>query len=306
MSAPQTFKVPDELAGIRLDRVIATLTDSSSRSQVKEAIVTGNVTVEGTTITNPRFVVTIGEEIIATIKPRVNLQETTPVNINLDIHAKDEEYLIINKPAGMVMHPARSHYDDTLANAIAAYCTKAANLPRAGVVHRLDKDTSGLVVIARSEKTRLYLIEQFKERKINRNYLAIVHGKPPATGLIERDIARDKVNRLKMSVVAEGKTALTRYTLISSSKVYSLIKCKLESGRTHQIRVHLEHLGYPIAGDTQYKNHAKAEGNKFPRQMLHAKTIGFTHPVTNEYTEYENDPPADFLTALNDVGLKLN
>lgn len=304
MAEAQHLRVPAELAGARLDRAVAALAETPSRRAVKEAILAGAVAVAGQVVTNPRHVVAAGDAIEARLDAAPATAGVAPAPAELAVHAEDEEYFIIDKPPGLVMHPARGHALDTLANAIAALCPRAAALPRAGVVHRLDKDTSGLVAVARSERARASLAAQFQDRAAARHYWAIVHGSPPATGLVDRAIGRDRVNRLKMAVSAAGRAAVTRYEVLAAAGAYALLRCQLQSGRTHQIRVHLEHAGHPVAGDRQYRRHARAEGGAFGRQMLHARGLGFAHPDDGRWMEYEARPPADFMQALRDVGLR--
>lgn len=279
------------------------MADSVSRAQAKAAIVAGDVAVGGTKVTDPRHLVTQGQVVQALVVAAEPSRLVEPVRMDLDIVDETESFIVIDKPPGLVVHPAPGHRSDTLANAIAAHCTRAAKLPRAGVVHRLDKDTSGLIVVARSDQARLSLAKQFKDKVAGRSYLALVHGVPPATGSVERPIGRDRGNRLKMAVEERGRPALTRFHLVSSAKAYSLLRCHLSSGRTHQIRVHLEHVGHPVAGDRQYHRHSRAEGDLFPRQMLHAHTLGFLDPVDGSRREYRSDPPEDFRKAMADVGL---
>ena len=304
MAEDHHLYVPAELAGARLDRALAQLAGAASRRLAKEAIQAGAVAVAGRVVTDPRHAVAAGDAIAARLAAVPHPDAVEPAAAELAIHAEDEDYFIINKPAGMVMHPARGHARDTLANAVAALCPRAGALPRAGVVHRLDKDTSGLVAVARSEAARAHLQLQFKQRTITRHYWAIVHGQPPATGVVDRAIGRDRANRLRMAVSDRGREAVTRYEILATSKAYSLLQCRLESGRTHQIRVHLEHAGYPLAGDRQYRKHARAEGGVFGRQMLHARSLGFPHPRSGEQVEYLAPPPPDFLQVMQDVGLQ--
>lgn len=295
--------VPPELDGTRLDRAVATLAGSTSRSEAKSAILAGKVEVAGTVVTSPRRPVSAGEAIAALIEPPPDLSQTRPVAGALDVVASDARFLVVNKPAGLVVHPARGHLSDTLANAVAAHCPAAAALPRAGIVHRLDKDTSGLIVIARTNAARLALQRGFKERLVGRAYLAIVHGNPPATGRIEREIGRSRANRLKMAVAVAGRPATTRFRVLARSAGFALARCELASGRTHQIRVHMEHAGFPVAGDRLYRKHARAEGGSFPRQMLHAYTLQFTLPDSAKPHSFVQPPPPDFAAAARAAGL---
>ena len=297
------FSIPPELDGARLDKAVATVAVTVSRAQAKAAIIAGDVDVEGLMVSDPRHAVATGQVIQASVEESVPAVTVRPTQMELSVVAESESFIVIDKPAGMVVHPAPGHKYDTLANAVAAYCDKAASLPRAGVVHRLDKDTSGLLAIARTNEARHSFVQQFRDRVTERSYLAIVHGTPPATGSIDRPIGRDRANRFKMAVVDSGRPALTRFQLVSSSSGLSLMRCHLSSGRTHQIRVHLEHAGHPVAGDKQYRRHAKNVGDLFPRQMLHAHTLGFDDPEDGTRRNFVSDVPEDFRKAMEDVGL---
>ena len=270
---------------------------STSRSEAKAAILARKVMIAGRVVASPRHLVAAGDAIDAVIEPLPDHTQTRPVAQQLDIVDEQEQFLVVNKPSGMVVHPARGHVTDTLANAVAAHCQRAAELPRSGIVHRLDKDTSGLIVIARTSRARLALQEGFKERTIKRTYLTIVHGRPPATGKVEQAIARSRSNRLKMAVDHEGRPAVTRYRVLARSAAFALLRCELGSGRTHQIRVHMEHVGFPVAGDRQYRKHARAEGEMFARQMLHANTLAFELPASTDPYCYVQPPPSDFREA---------
>ena len=298
--------VPVGLEGYRLDRALAQLTDCVSRTQVKTAILAGAVTVAGTAVTNPRHTVRSGDLVHAVLEEQVAHDQIIPIPLDLAIIAEEDEYLVIDKPAGLVVHPARGHSDDTLANAVAAHSVGAAALPRAGIVHRLDKDTSGLLVVAKTEQARLNFIQQFKERTARRLYLTIVHGRPTATGVVDRPIGKDRGHRLKMAVSDTGRPALTRYQLIDANDGFSLLNCWLTSGRTHQIRVHMEYIGHPVAGDRLYRRHARAEGGICQRQMLHAHELDFYGPADGILHKYQAPLPADFQRALADVGLRTN
>lgn len=298
-----SFSIPPELDGARLDRAFATLSGQVSRSQAKEAIKAGAVNVAGRQVTDPRHPVAEGQVVCAEMVAAPPSGLVEPARMDLDIIDETEHFIVIDKPAGMVVHPAPGHRGGTLANAVSAHSEEAAQLPRAGVVHRLDKDTSGLVVVAKTQAARLSLVAQFRDRAAERSYMAIVHGAPPATGTIERPIGRNRANRLKMAVAESGRPALTRFHLVSESPGFSLLRCFLSTGRTHQIRVHLEHAGHPVAGDRRYRRHSRAEGGMFPRQMLHAQTLAFDDPGSGERISCESGLPDDFRKAMEDVGL---
>lgn len=296
--------VTQELAGMRLDRALAHLVQDLSRSRARVVTEEGRVFLDGERITDPRYSVVAGQNLTASyILPQDPLMPL-PQLMDLDIIDERDEFLVLNKPPGLVMHPGSGHCDGTLANGLVAHSEGAALLPRGGLVHRLDKDTSGLVVVAKNSFARLNLLVQFKERTVKRNYLAIVHGQPAPTGVIDRPIGRDAANRVKMAVTEGGRPAVTRWRIVQAGKAYSLMICQLESGRTHQIRVHMECLRHPVAGDRAYCRHARAEGGMFPRQMLHAFKLAFNHPGSGEPLEYECAPPKDFLAVLQALNFK--
>lgn len=296
-SSIESWTVPEELAGMRVDRALALLAPSMSRSSARAVIEAGHVTLAGCSVSGPRQVVSAGEVITTDYLPELEPQDLVPQPMPLDIVAEQEGFIVVNKPPGLVMHPSRGHREGTIANGLAAHSETAACLPRAGIVHRLDKDTSGLFVAAKTEAARLALIEQFKERTANRSYYAIVHGQPNQTGVIDLAIGRDATSRIKMAVSQTGRSAVTRWQVVATGTAYSLLICELESGRTHQIRVHMERLGHPIAGDRTYHRHARAEGEMFARQMLHAYKLSINDPMTDEPLEFSCPPPADFVAA---------
>jgi 23S rRNA pseudouridine1911/1915/1917 synthase len=275
-----TFEIAD--SGERLDRVIVDTLTELSRSAVQRLIKRGQVTVNGR-LSKPSYRVETGDEIIVHI-PEETTPKIRPEPIPLDIIYADDHMLAVNKPAGMVVHPAHGHRSGTLVNAILAHWPETIDvggLERAGIVHRLDKDTSGLILVAKTEKVRTALQRQFKKRYVKKTYLALVEGHPePRQGLIDAPIGRDKRHRKRMAVVRRGRSARTGYRVVRMYDRHSLVELNPESGRTHQIRVHLAWLGYPIVGDTIYgyrKQHLLKD-----RHFLHAHQIEFTHPVTEE------------------------
>lgn len=299
-----SWVVPVEYAGMRVDRVLALLAPELSRVRAREVIEAGQVTLAGKQVTSVRQQVTAGEEITATSLPQTELDELPPEAMPLDILGESDHYIVINKPANLVMHPSRGHRGGTLANALVAHTPAVAKLPRAGIVHRLDKDTSGVLVAAKTEQARLNLIDQFRTRQAKRSYYAIVHGQPNTTGVIDLKIGRDNANRTKMAVNQSGKEAVTRWQVLATTPAYSLLSCTLESGRTHQIRVHMERLGHPVAGDKTYRRHARSEAGQFPRQLLHAYQLQFADPISNEVLEFHAPLPADFQIAQQQLGLQ--
>ena len=298
ISAGRNWAIPKELVNHRLDLALARLA-TISRSQAKSAIEAGQVSLDKVIVTSPRHAVMFAQQLQAASLPESqDKQDVLPRPLPLELIAEYPEFFVVAKPPKQVVHPARGHYDDTLANAIAAYCPRAGALPRAGVVHRLDKDTSGVMVVARTSRTRQQLINQFKERSAKRRYLAIVHGCTPATGVIDRPIGRSFANRLKMAVKEGGRDAYTHYQKISATKCFSYLLCRIQSGRTHQIRVHLEYEGYPVAGDKLYKQYARNDPKIFTRQMLHAYTLELLHPTSGKPLLFRCSLPPDFANVV--------
>ena len=270
--------------------------------------------VDGKTV-RPSHQVAPGEVIHITL-PRPPPQKALPEEIPLDIIYEDDDVLVVNKPAGMVTHPAYGNYTGTLVNALLFHGNRLSTLNdvmRPGVVHRLDKDTSGLLVVAKTDPAHAKLARQFARRTIGREYQAIVWGKvDPPSGLIETDLGRSKSDRKKMAVVKEGKKAVTEYSLITQFEYLALIRLKLHTGRTHQIRVHLAHVHHPVFGDPTYNGRhlvagpgtpgQKAEVQQLlklmPRQALHARTISFVHPSTGQSMSFESPLPPDMLAVL--------
>ncbi len=254
-------------------------------------------------------------ELIHVVLPRARPPEVTPENIPLAIVYEDEHLLVVNKPAGMVVHPAYGNYTGTLVNALLYYCNlSAAHDPtRPGIVHRLDKDTSGLLVVAKSDAAHAHLARQFSRRTIDREYQAIVWGLfKEQRGIIEAQLGRSKSDRKKMAVVTDGKAAVTEYSVLERFPYLSLLRLKLRTGRTHQIRVHLAHVHHPVFGDPAYSGRQiawgpgtprqKAEVQRLlqilPRQALHARTLGFVHPVTGHRMTFDSSLPPDMAAAL--------
>ena len=249
--------------------------------------------------TRPRHLVRSGDEIELT-EPPLEKIDYRPEPIPLDILFEDNDLIVINKPAGLVVHPGAGHPQHTLVNALLNHCTTLSGIggkERPGIVHRLDKETSGCLVVAKNDATHRDLSRQFAERTVDKIYLALVAGKlRKQTGAIEENIRRHPVHRQRMSVTSlRGRAAKTEYRVLRSGDQASLIECRLHSGRTHQIRVHLHHIGHPVLGDKVY---AARLAKGFPRQMLHAWKIGFRHPRMGEWRNFEAPLPDDFATAL--------
>jgi 23S rRNA pseudouridine1911/1915/1917 synthase len=309
-----TIVVPPGKKKERIDLFLTNHVENATRSKVQQAIKSGAVLVDGETI-RPSHQVMPGEVIQITL-PRPPPQEVTPEAIPLTIVYEDEHLLVVDKPAGMVVHPAFANYTGTLVNALLYHCNSLSALndtTRPGIVHRLDKETSGLLVVAKSDRVHAHLARQFAKRTVEREYQAIVWGVfGDPTGIIEAELGRSKSDRKKMAVVAGGKAAVTEYTLLEQFPYLSLVKLKLRTGRTHQIRVHLAHIHHPVFGDPAYNGRQilfgsgsqkqKAEVQRLlgimKRQALHARTLGFLHPVTGERISFASALPDDMVQVL--------
>src|SRR6266480_1946972 len=283
-------------AGQRLDRFLAESLTAFSRSRLQALIRDGFVKVNGKPA-RPRDVVRRGDS-IEWREPEITKIDAEPEPMDLDVIFEDNDLLVLNKPAGIVMHPGAGHQTHTLVNALLAHCANLSGIggkERPGIVHRLDKETSGALVIAKNDATHRDLAKQFADRAIGKIYLALVAGAPRKSfGTIEAPIARHPVHRKKMSVAQRaGRSARTEYRVVRSSGDASLVECTIHSGRTHQIRVHLHHLGHPVLGDKLYGG--KRAGN-FPRQMLHAWKLSFRHPRTGKTMNFTAPIPQDLET----------
>lgn len=305
-----TPMVNKDYKGKRIDKFLSDCFADVSRSQVQRLIALGNVTCDEDTIGDNSFKVKEGDVYQILIPPAVE-DEPQPQDLPLDIVYEDEDIIVVNKPAGMTVHPAPGAPDKTLVNALLYHCKDLSGIggvKRPGIVHRIDKDTSGLLVVAKNDAAHQHLCAQFAEHSIERTYFAIVFGVPnPLNGIIDADIGRSPYDRKKMAVVQKnGKHAVTHYQTIKNYKnVASLVKCNLETGRTHQIRVHMSRIGCNLVGDQLYVKAKKITDkaipsdkrdfiNNFPRQALHAKSLGFVHPKTQKQMFFESDFPADF------------
>lgn len=295
------IQVGPEASGLRLDKYLGSLDEIPSRSFAEKAILEGLVTVNGEQVKR-KYQVNVGDLINVIIPPPKEI-ELEPVPMDLDILYEDQDLLIVNKPREMVVHPGAGHNENTLVNALLSHCTDLSGIGgalRPGIVHRLDKDTTGLLVVAKNDFAHLALSHDLKERTIHRWYLAIIKGRPKAeSGLIDAPIARHKVNRKKMAVDPLGRSALTYYRVLQSFGKYSLLQLKLRTGRTHQIRVHLASIGLPVVGDATY---GKGESAGLAGQALHAFRLRLIHPGTKEVLDYYSPPPSDFQGALYSLG----
>ena len=301
--------VPVELHGSRLDRALVALVPEFSRSYLQQLIEAGVAKLNGVVAVKTSMKTKAGDELIIELRPTPQSQAFVPEVMALDIVFEDEYLLVINKPAGLVVHPAPGNWRGTLLNGLLAKYTHACFLPRAGIVHRLDKDTSGLMVVARQRQTMDQLVTLIAARSVSREYLAVGHGAWTGTKThrVDRPIGRDPRNRLRMAVVdlekTAGKPAQTVISLLDASERYCLVKCKLHTGRTHQIRVHMASIGHPLVGDDVYGG---APAGELSRQGLHAWRLAFEHPVTGRLMEFKSPPPADLKRAFANLGLIYN
>lgn len=277
----------------RIDKVIAELNDDWSRTQVQQWIKEGHVLVNGEK-TKANYKACLNDVVEINI-PEPEILDVEPEEMDLDIYYEDRDIIVVNKPKGMVVHPGPGHFRGTLVNGLLAHCKDLSGINgvlRPGIVHRLDKDTSGLLVAAKNNKAHEDLAIQLTERTMVRKYRALVHGVIPHDhGTIDAPIGRDPKNRQQMAVVDNGKPSVTHFRVLERFKEFTFIECRLETGRTHQIRVHMRYIGYPIAGDPKYgpKKTLDLDG-----QALHAGVLGFVHPRTGEYMEFEAPLPRYF------------
>lgn len=297
------IEVNAENEGERIDKFLSVLVVDSSRTSIQKSIENGYVFVNGKNV-NKKYKVQAGDE-VKICEQELKVLDAEPENIPLDIVFEDEHLLVVNKPRGMVVHPAPGNYSGTLVNALLYHCKDSLSgingVLRPGIVHRIDKDTSGLLIVAKTDKAHLGLAEQIKEHSFTREYNAVICGHlKEQRGTVNAPIGRSTKDRKKMCVTAQNsKNAVTHYTVIKEYDKYSHISLKLETGRTHQIRVHMAHLGHAVAGDAVYGN------DKFSAclggQCLHAIKIGFIHPETNKYLEFTTDLPQYFKEFLNKI-----
>lgn len=305
-SEKQLSTVPEALAGLRLDRALAQMFPQYSRSRLKEWLLAGAITVDGGT-PRPRDPVAGGEvvELVPQAEPEV---AAAPEPMALDVVFEDGDLLVVNKPAGLVVHPGAGNPAGTLMNGLLHHAPGLGEVPRAGIIHRIDKDTSGLLLVAKTLPAHTALVRQLAARDISRNYLAVCHGVLTGGGTIDTPLARHPVDRKRMSVQPGGKPAVTHYTVLERFRAFTYIKVELETGRTHQIRVHFAYRRHALVGDPVYggrlavpagASEALAEAlRRFRRQALHATRLAFAHPTTGDVLEFEAEPPEDFRQLL--------
>jgi 23S rRNA pseudouridine1911/1915/1917 synthase len=291
--------IPNEQGGLRLDQALSALLPEFSRNRIQNWIRARRISVDdgwGTT----KMKVSGGESVRVEVEADPVATPDAPEAIALDVVFEDPMLLVINKPVGLVVHPGSGNPRGTLLNALLHRVPQVAELPRAGIVHRLDKDTSGLLVVAKTIRAHTDLVRQLQARTVKREYLALVYGEVDRPGTVNAPLARDPFNRTKRTVHTMGKEAVTHYEVVERFPGVTLLRCKLETGRTHQIRVHMQHIGHPLVGDNVYsasrRSHLKIP---FPRQALHAERLGLVHPLTGEAMQWECPLPPDFASLLD-------
>ncbi|TCW57190.1 ribosomal large subunit pseudouridine synthase D [Bacillus thuringiensis] len=298
MSEVVQVTVAEEQKSERIDKFVAEINSEWSRSQVQQWIKDGVVTVNGKSV-KVNYKVKENDEITVTIPDPEEL-DIQAEDMNLEIYYEDADVLVVNKPRGMVVHPAPGHTSGTLVNGLMHHCTDLSGINgvmRPGIVHRIDKDTSGLLMVAKNDVAHESLVNQLVAKTVTRRYKAIVHGViPHDKGTIDAPIGRDKKERQSMTVDENGKNAVTHFQVLERFKDFTLVECRLETGRTHQIRVHMKYIGYPLAGDPKYGPKKTLDMNG---QALHAGILGFDHPRTGEYIQFEAPIPEVFEDALN-------
>jgi len=296
-SAPLELRIAKDLAGLRLDQALARLMPEHSRSRIKAWIDAGRVTISDAPAAAKHRLVG-GERVLVAPLPSLRDDGISAQPLPLSIVYEDEALLVIDKPAGLVVHPGSGNRDGTLANALLHHAPELSAVARAGIVHRLDKDTSGLLAVARTEAAQQDLVRQLQARTVRREYLALVHGAVAKGGSIDAPIGRHPVRRTAMAVVAKGKHAVTHYEPRERFAACTLLVCRLETGRTHQIRVHMAALKHPLVGDPTY---GRRHGVAFHRQALHAWRLGLIHPLTRRPMRWESQLPPDFAALLESL-----
>ena len=303
--APSThlsFVVPHELAGLRLDQALARLLPEHSRSRIVAWMRSGDVQIGGV-VAKPKQKVWGGERIEVDAERQPASEAHLAQDLALDILYEDDHVLVIDKPAGMVVHPGNGNLQGTMLNALLHHAPSLARIPRAGIVHRLDKDTSGLLVVAKTLVAQTDLVRQLQQRSVGRIYCALVHGDLSQSGSVDAAIGRHPVHRTRMAVVASGRSARTHYRPSERFGLVTRVECKLDTGRTHQIRVHMAAIGHPIVGDPTYGGRAHDRRSSFgmQRQALHAIRLELEHPHTRAHMQWRSSLPADMRAALTQL-----
>lgn len=298
-----SITIEAEHAGERIDKALSTIQEDWSRTQISNWIEEGLIKVNGKEV-KAKYKVKEGDSIEVDV-PEPEILEVIPENLELDIVYEDSDVLVVNKPRGMVVHPAPGHMTGTLVNGLMYHCKDLSGINgvlRPGIVHRIDKDTSGLLMVAKNDFAHESLAKQLKDKTSLRKYVALVHGViPHDKGTIEAPIGRSKTNRKTQAVIEDGRPAVTHFTVLERFDEFTLVELQLETGRTHQIRVHMQYIGYPLAGDPVYGPRKTLKGNG---QFLHAKLLGFTHPRTGENLVFEAPLPEIFEETLKKLRKK--
>jgi 23S rRNA pseudouridine1911/1915/1917 synthase len=295
-------RVPETLAGLRLDQALARMFPEHSRSRLQHWLREGHIRLDARAA-KPKQKIWGGEEV--EIRPQPGPAESAfrPERIALEVVHEDGVLLVVNKPAGLVVHPGSGNWKGTLLNALLEHAPGVAAVPRAGIVHRLDKDTSGLLAVAKTLEAQTSLVRQLQERTVKREYVALVHGVVKADGEVSAAVGRHPRERTRMAVVAGGKPALTRYRVLKRFAAATLLQCSLATGRTHQIRVHMQSIGHPLVGERVYRDRRKVSMDPrleaFPRQALHAARLAFVHPSSGRIVRFEAPLPADLQSLLD-------
>jgi 23S rRNA pseudouridine1911/1915/1917 synthase len=290
LSRAVKMSIPLEMAGLRLDQALARLLPDQSRTRLAKLIEDGHVRVDGQACAI-RHKVKSGETVEVELVPRPAEDGFRAEEIPLSILHEDGDLLVVDKPPGLVVHPGSGNWAGTMLNALLHHAPGVERLPRAGIVHRLDKDTSGLLVVAKNDVTQLALVRQLQARTVKRTYLALARGRIDKAGKVDAPIGRHPVQRTRMAIVPGGKPAVTHYSVREKLPAHTLLECRLETGRTHQIRVHLASLGHPLEGDAVYAGRGP---RLFARQALHAWKLAFVHPRSGAEVSFESPVPEDF------------
>lgn len=305
---PYFITIPNNLAGLRIDAALSIIIPELSRSVITNWIKAGAILIENK-IPKPKDKVVGSEKVFVTPIISEDKLSFTPENIHLDVVYKDTQIIVINKPAGLIVHPGNGNWNGTLLNGLLYHFPELKHIPRAGIVHRLDKDTSGLMVVARTTLAQVKLVEQLQNRSVSRIYRAIVEGHTPQKGTINKNIGRDLHNRTKMATLSVGgKEAVTHFHTLKYFSQFSYIECRLETGRTHQIRVHMKSIHHPLIGDQtygshkiNYTKHITDEIIRLNRQALHALKLSFIHPQSHEVVHFDSHMPEDIRHLLYEL-----
>jgi len=295
-----SYTIEEQQQGERIDKAISSIQTEWSRTQISNWITEGIVKVNGETV-KAKYKVKAGD-VVEIIVPEAEPLDVIAENLALDIVYEDADVLVVNKPKGMVVHPAPGHMTGTLVNGLMYQCKDLSGINgimRPGIVHRIDKDTSGLLMVAKNDVAHESLVDQLVNKTVTRKYIALVHGHiAHDKGTIDAPIGRDQKDRQKQAIVDNGKHAVTHFHVVERFGDYTLVECRLETGRTHQIRVHMNYIGFPLVGDPKYGPKKTID---FGGQVLHAATLGFNHPSSGEYLEFETPLPADYEQLLNEL-----